>query len=104
MALGILLASTSLSNFPSLGGAGNYLGPSSNSNEISLSSLLSDKHKLDLWSVTSLSIHEHRINKVVMDELVLELLPLLSNKESRLRAEDRTPRPPFLTSACANSA
>lgn len=59
MALGILLASTLLSNFPSLGKTGNYLGPSSNSNEISLSSLLSDKHKSHPWSMTSLSIREH---------------------------------------------
>lgn len=59
MALEIVLASTLLSNFPSLGETGNYLGPSSNSNEISLSSLLSDKHKSYLWSMTPLSIREH---------------------------------------------
>lgn len=32
----------------------------------------------------------HRINKVVMDELVLELLPLLSNKETSW-GPNRTP-------------
>lgn len=39
----------------------------------------------------------HKINKVVMDELFYELLPLLSNKETSWGLTG--PHQPFLTSA-----